>query len=532
MAISNFEKAIGDRISQLKNARSGHENQFREIQELVRPNSPDFTSPLNSVGQEKSLRIYDGTARLSSLILANGLDSYVTSDTERWFTLKVFDMPDRQVPFSVRVWMEQVSDIIYREISRPASQFNTSKHEGYLDMVTFGSGAMLSYFDTVRGHLIVRSYPLADVFYETNFQGEVDVVGRRSVMTKRQLQQFFPDAASDKRIDRMKDGGRAIIWHFVLPREDYRSMGGGKSRRPYPSLYFMEQEQWLIQDNARGYDLFPYSILQWAKIAGETYSRSPAETCLPSISMLQGMKREMLLAAQLANRPPVMTEDGSFLQDIYQVPAAIWHIEAGMERPTPFLSGSQPQFTLEMMQWEQEYIRQCYFIDWFFQESKKERQTAFEIADKRDEKLRMLSPIIGRVQNTWGQFLRHTFFILQQAGKIPPPPQELDGLELDIDYVSPAAVAQLGAKRLAIKRTLEDLAVPAQVRPDVYDKFDFDEIAEMYATTSGVPPSVLKSDDQVAQERQARAQQAQQQQLLEAAPGVAKAARDISEVQQ
>jgi hypothetical protein len=58
-------------------------------------------------------------------------------------------------------------------------------------------------------------------------------------------------------------------------------------------------------------------------------------------------------------------------------------------------------------------------------------------------------------------------------------------------------------------------------RPDVLDLYDFDRIQRDTADIRGVPTEHLRSDDDIAADRQAREEQAAQQAAVIAAPGAA-----------
>ena len=70
---------------------------------------------------------------------------------------------------------------------------------------------------------------------------------------------------------------------------------------PFSEYYFIPSEEMELEEG--GYESFPYLVPRWSKLAGEKYGRSPAMQCLPDIQMVNRMKKEILVAAQLANRP-------------------------------------------------------------------------------------------------------------------------------------------------------------------------------------------------------------------------------------
>jgi hypothetical protein len=69
---------------------------------------------------------------------------------------------------------------------------------------------------------------------------------------------------------------------------------------------------------------------------------------------------------------------------------------------------------------------------------------------------------------------------------------------------------------------VSNLALNTQ-RPDVLDKWDMDQTVDVYADSAGIDPHLVRSDDDVAAMRQARAQAQQQQaaaeRMAQMAPG-------------
>jgi hypothetical protein len=73
----------------------------------------------------------------------------------------------------------------------------------------------------------------------------------------------------------------------------------------------------------------------------------------------------------------------------------------------------------------------------------------------------------------------------------------------------------------SIDRYVGNLGQIAQFKPDVLDRFDSDEWAEIYADMLGVDPRLIVADDKVAMIRQqraeAQAQAAQAEQMAQSA---------------
>ena len=128
---------------------------------------------------------------------------------------------------------------------------------------------------------------------------------------------------------------------------------------------------------------------------------------------------------------------------------------------------------------------------------------------------------------------------MDRFGLIPQPPEELDGQELKIEYISMLAQAQQMVGLGGIDRLTEFVGGVAQIQPEVLDKLDADETIDQYARMLGVPAAIIRSDENVAEMRQQRAEQQQQAQQMEQMSQMAQAAnqgsgalRNISQAQQ
>jgi hypothetical protein len=135
------------------------------------------------------------------------------------------------------------------------------------------------------------------------------------------------------------------------------------------------------------------------------------------------------------------------------------------------------------------------------------RMTATEVAERHEEKLLMLGPVLERLHNELlDPLVDITFTRMLQAGIIPPAPEELQGMDLNVEFVSMLAQAQRAIGTNAVDRFVGNLGTIAQMKPDILDKFDQDQWADIYADMLGVDPSLIVADKDVAMVRQARNQ--------------------------
>jgi hypothetical protein len=121
----------------------------------------------------------------------------------------------------------------------------------------------------------------------------------------------------------------------------------------------------------------------------------------------------------------------------------------------------------------------------------------------------MLGPVLERLQNELlDPLIEITFDRIVAAGVLPTPPQELQGSDVNVELISMMAQAQRAIGVNSIDRFVGSLGAVAQFKPDVLDKVDADQWVDIYSDALGVDPSLIVSDEDVMQIRQARAQQA------------------------
>jgi hypothetical protein len=171
-------------------------------------------------------------------------------------------------------------------------------------------------------------------------------------------------------------------------------------------------------------------------------------------------------------------------------------------------------------------INEAYFADLFLMIAQQERSnvTAEEIRTKTQEKMLQLGPVLERLNDELlDPLVDRVFGIMLRAGLIPPPPEQLQGEAIRVEYISILAQAQRLLGTTAVERLAGFVGGLSQQHPEVLDKLDWDRLIDDYAGMLGVNPDEVKSEEVVASVRAARAKQqqaaAQGQAMLAATQG-------------
>jgi hypothetical protein len=179
-------------------------------------------------------------------------------------------------------------------------------------------------------------------------------------------------------------------------------------------------------------------------------------------------------------------------------------------------------------------INQAYYADLFLMLASQPangKMTATEVAERHEEKLLMLGPVLERLHNELlSPLIDITFDRMAEAGILPPAPSEIQGADLEIEFVSTLAQAQRAVAAAGTDRLLGTVGTLAGLKPDVLDKVDFDQVVDDYGELFGVNPKIIVPDDKVAEIRAARAQQEQAMQAAASATAAAQTAKTVGDI--
>lgn len=512
----------------LKGERYTYETAWRDIRQLVRPNCVDFQAK-DSPGDVRTERIYDGTAMQSNIDLANAVHSFIANPSERNFGIKA-GAKNRELnedPEAVE-WLDTVSDIIASEYKDDRTMFTSALQECFLDLA-FGNLILNQEWNVNEGHLIFRPCPLACSYYNENQHGMVDQMYRTVEMTLRQIDQKFPEATWDRKNEEKPDRRYNVI-HAVYPRTDRQYGREDKRNMPFVSCWVLREKKIVLDEG--GYTAFPYHVGRWSKSDEEVYGRGPAINCLPDIRMLNRMEFTMIRAAQKAVDPPLVMPADGFLERFKAAPGSINYRDPSLgefEVQSLEHKGNFP-IGMEMSDQKREFIRRCFYADWVKLMPKKERQTAYEISELVEQQLRMMAPMLGRLQTeVMVPCIQRSYSLLQRAGMLPPAPPSLENAVIEVDYVSAAARAQAATRIVNYTRWIQNMSLLQPIKPDVMDAVDADYVAQDMALLMGIPQKAVVNAEDIVEIRNARAQEQMMMQAAEAAPKIAKATKDFSE---
>jgi hypothetical protein len=519
---------------QMVSDRGVWEEHWREIAERVLPRQDWFQASNKTPGEKRTEKVFDATAGLALERFAAAMESMLTPRTMRWHKLKVRN-PEISDDKSIQAYLDEVTNILFQVRYNPKANFASQVHENYMSLGAFGTGAI--FIDDVVGTGIrYRSIHLSEVYFCENYAGIIDKVHRKFEMTARQAaQRWGTDRLPDKvraALEKQPETKFEFI-HCVKPNEDI--MPGRKDYKgmPYVSYYISTDGKAVISEG--GFQTMPYAVSRYVTAPKEIYGRSPAMTVLPEIKMINEMSKTVIRAAHKIVDPPLLLQEDGVLQAFNARPGALNFggvNERGEQMVQPLQTGARVDIGMDMMEQRRKVINDAFLITLFQILVESPNMTATEAMLRAQEKGALLAPTMGRQQSEMlGPMIERELDILARAGVLPPMPEAMIemGGDVEIEYVSPLNRAQRAEEGVAILRTLESVTPLAQIDPSVMMIFNPEMIARELSEINGVPAKVLRSREEIEQMKMEQAQQAEAQQLLQAAPVVANSAKALAE---
>ncbi|MHB0550394.1 portal protein [Escherichia coli] len=535
----SLKQQLNKQLSQLKAERLSFEPHWRELSDFTRPRSTRFTASEVNRGDRRNSKIIDPAAVMAARTLSSGMMSGITSPARPWFRLAT---PDRDLMDygPVKLWLETVEQRMNEVFNR--SNLYQSLPLMYEDLGTFATGAMAVVADPQR---VIRTVPFpTGSFYIANGADlSVDTAVREFSMTVRQVvTEFGMDTVSDT-VKSQWNSGQYGQWvnvvHAVYPNLDRQTGKLEAKHKAYKSVYYeaTSTDDKLLRES--GYDEFPIMAPRWEVNGEDVYGSScPGMVALGSVKALQLLQRRKAQMIDKITNPPLQAPASIKSQRISTIPGGINYLPMAdvnnQIKPLFQIPANGTNGLLEDIQDTRQIIDHAYFVDLFrMMQTVNTRSMPVEaVAEMREEKLLMLGPVLQRLDSELlDKLINRTFSVMAKNNLLPVPPDEMQGMQLKVEYISVMAQAQKAIGVSSIERFIGFTSGIGQFKPDALDKINVDETIDAYAASIGVPPSVVATNEQVAQIRENRAQQqamAQQMQMAQAAVGGAQALGNTS----
>ena len=514
--LRNLARQLKDNLSRLQEKRSNWENHWQEISDYMLPRKAEITKQ-RARGDKRNTQIFDATAVHALELLAASLHGMLSSSANKWFSLRFKETELNDID-ECKEWLEDAQGRMYDAFGK--SNFQQEIFEAYFDLIAFGT-ACLMIEDDQEDTLIFSARHIKEIYIQENKKGYVDTLYRKFKMpAQAAVDKFGIDNVSKDVVNIFKKSpfDDITLVHVAQPRLNFDPKKKDKQNMPVQSIYFEFETGHII--SIGGFQEMPYVIPRYLKSSTEIYGRSPGMNALSETKVLNKMVENSLKAAAKMIDPPLLVSDDSMLAPIRMSPGSINFFRAGSrDTITPLNIQSNVAVSLANENQRRDAINKMFHIDQLVV-TENRNMTATEVLQRQEEKMRILGPVLGRLQSELlSPLITRVFNILLRGQLFIEAPDILQQQELKIEFVSPMALAQRGQELQSLMRGLEIFGSLAQTMP-VMDYIDENGLVKQIISILGLPAKVIKSDVEVQEIREERAQQEaqmaeQQQQLAE-----------------
>jgi hypothetical protein len=535
------------RNADLKTERATWDTVWQELSEYFLPRKADITSKKSTADTQRYNEVFDGSSIQAAATLANGQLAYITPADSRWFAY--------DPPFALRkndkakTWYQECSEIAQFLLS--TSNFYSEVHETFFDDSVFGTYCLT--IKPGKSHpFVFSSQPCGSYTIAENEEGlidtryfeiELDVIQAAGEFGEENLSEKLR-----KHLEEFKKNGKGgtqkfKFVHAIYPRpdseRDVKKLDG--PNKPWASVYVEEASKHVCR--VSGFDEKPFFSGRHVKTTFGPYGVSPAWNALPDARQLNFLAKQLDALAEQKAFPRFLvpnTHEGEI--DLRAAGATYFDPSNPNAVPREWLTAGDYNIGLERENRKTQSINQAMHVDLFRMFAALDKQmTAREVAERAGEKLAQFSPAFARkTTELLSPLLQSLFGICLRGGMFPQPPKEaaimqngqpVIGLP-NINYISRIALALRAMQNIAWVRTVETSIPLWQLRPDLLDNYDLDQIERDRARNEGNPANWLRPEDEVEAMRKARAEAQARQAQMEQAAMAAEAAGKVGGIKQ
>lgn len=529
-----LREKVQSRWDALKEERSSWMSHWKDISEVLLPRAGRFLPTENNRGGRAAFRkILDSTGTRALRTLSGGMMSGMTSPARPWFRLTTFN-PELDESYEVKVWMSQVTSLMQMVFYK--SNTYRALQMAYEELGAFGTSATLIYDDFDR---VIHCHPLTigEFAIATDSRGRVNTVYREFRMTVAMLVQEFGLANVSRAVKDMYDRGQLDEWVEVInaiePRTERDPRKTDAKNMPYLSVYFEKSGDKGKVLHETGFTEFPAMCARWSVTGGDIYGTSPGMEALGDLCQLQQMQFRKSQAIDYKVHPPVLIPSEMKNMGTQFLPGGVIpysNAQQAQQIRSAYMVDLDLNSLLVDIQDVRQRINEAFYRDIFMLmvNSTDKTMTATEVTERHEEKMLLMGPVLERLNaEMLDPLINIVFNKLVQADLLPPLPEDLQGQQLNVEFISILAQAQKAISTNSVDRMFSVLGNLAGMRPDIVDNVDLDFWPQWYADALGVDPRFIVSGKKVAVIREQRAQADQQAAAMEQLQGATQAAKNM-----
>ena len=506
---------------------------WKELQTYLYPTKGFFEARTPNVGSKIDHKtLIDEEATLDIDTFASGMMSGFTSPARPWFRLYLEEKELMDVP-DIKWWFQDVQEIMYAVFQK--SNTYSVLTSMYTELAPFGTACAIveEDFNTV---IHLTNYTIGEYFLSRDRRGRLNGFYRRFWMTAGQMVDEFGLGNVSDTVQIAYQQNNPDNWylvnHLIETNDDRVPFMMDYKNMPYRTVYWQDNtgDKFL---RVGGYEELPILGPRFEFTTNhDVYGKGPGWKALGSIKELQAKVKNLLIALDKGTNPPLQ-RDASVVGEVNTLPGGITTFSAQLPN-----AGVKPAYEVKLdianldasIEKTKQKIKKFFFADLFLMMIEAERKgtpiTATEVAERQSERISKIGPILELWQGD--EFIKslidRTFAIGLRNKVFPEPPEQMQGIEIKVQYTSILAQAQRMIDIQAIDIWTAGVLQDANVDPNIIDLINFDEKNRHKAEMLGVPPKIINSIAKVAEIRREKAKAMAQAEADNRMAGMAEAA--------
>ncbi|MCH2038134.1 MAG: portal protein [Rickettsiales bacterium] len=507
--IETYLKTFG----QLKEKRTPFDSYWGMLAPYLIPDRADLLNQYATLkaGSDKSL-IYDSTPEQALDLFSSSLVGYLANPAMQWFKLRATNdklMENKEVA----KWYEDASQILLDAFNDDSAGFYTNLKKATDDLGALGSTGMLV-MPGKKSDLSFTQIIIGELYVSEDDTGTIDTVYRKVKKTLRQAAlRYGKNKLSKDARDKLKEKPEDMIdiLQIIEPRARYDDRKKDQKNKPIAYYHIEIDKKHLLSEE--GFNHNPLPIGRWDVTAGNVYGTGPSSAAFADIKQLHAMERALIFAAEKQLNPPLQGPSDGFLGNI-DLTAGAYNSNSSQnqQKIEPIFSVGDVSVTLDMLERKRDSIRRAFYNDQL-QLVGGAQMTATEVMERMEEKMRLMAPMIGRVQTELlGPIITRAFHILLEKGRFPAMPKALSGSEMRTVYSTALQRSQKASETNAIAQFLGEAIELSQAAPEVLDRINIDAAIKEIHKLRSLSQDILRTEEEVsalreqAQEKQAAAE--------------------------
>lgn len=482
-------------------------------------------------------QLMDSHPILSFRTIEAGMYSGLSSPNRPWleFSFADDDLNDYQ---PAREWKDKFQRVIYQMFD--ASNFYQAARQNYGEMARFGpaAGIMTEHWREIAPTMPL---PIGTFWLGLDDAFKVNTLLRQCPMTVDQVVKKFVGrpggaqdwSAVDRKVREMWD--RSDYSHIVQVWQIVEPGAGGRWES---TLWDANDDRRNTVLEAKGYSEQPFWGPRWQVRGSDTYGRGLGHECLADMRELHMQAKRKRELTDLLAKPPTAGP----AKDLDMRPGAHTYVadlsQAQAAQPVYKVDPNAIREVREDIAEIKQAIDRLTFADLFMAITNMpgvQPRNVEELLKRDEEKMTQLGPVVEMVNDDMLPIaVDRMIGIARRGDLIPDAPEELQGRELKVEFVSVLAMAQKMLGLSTTERVVGFVGSLGQIfGPQVLDKIDPDELVDDYAERANLPAAAVRDKRTVEALRQSRQQQEQAAQmaaLAQPAKDATQAALNVAEM--